>query len=89
MDYILGAVDKVESFLPMEGPLAIPARFAIGAGIGWLVMEAIRPSFAYNGDGTKRPFAPIPELYSARGPHTFLPWLIGPAAGGFLLSTFI
>ncbi len=89
MDYLVAVTDKLESLLPMEGPLAVPARFVIGAGIGWLLIEAVRPSFAYNANGTKRPFAPMPELYQATGVPTFLPWLIGPALGGFALSTFV
>lgn len=73
----------------MSGPLAIPARFAVGAGLGWLVMAALRPSFAYNPDGTKRPFALLPDLYEGKGAPTPLPWLAGPALGGFVLSTFV
>lgn len=89
MDYIVRAVDKLESFLPMEGPLAIPARFVIGAGLGWLVISAIQPDFAYTSDGAKRPWVAMPDLYVGRGPPTWLPWFVGPLMGGFALTTFV
>lgn len=88
-DFIDGIFERIESVLPMEGPMAIPARFAIGAAAGWLFMEAIRPRFAYTSDGVKRPWIAVPDLYQSRGAPTWLPWFVGPLAGGFILSTFI
>lgn len=88
-DYIVGAYDKIESILPMEGPLAIPARAGIGAGVGWILGSAAAPSWSYNKDGSKRPFAVFPGLYQGQGAPTYLPWLFWPALGAFVFSTFI
>lgn len=89
MDYIVQFTDKLESLLPMSGPLAIPARFVVGAGLGWLVLSAIQPSFAYTPDGGKRPWVAMPDLYEGRGAPTWLPWFVGPLLGGFVLTTFV
>ena len=89
MEFLDKLYDKVETVLPMEGPLAVPMRAAIGAGLGYLLIAAIRPQFAYNPDGTPRPWAVLPELYTARGTPTHMPFLIGPLAGATLLAGFI
>lgn len=89
MDVIDRVVGGLESVLPMEGPLAIPARAAIGAALGWLVMQAIRPDFAYTPDGTARKWAVMPDLYSGVDPETHLPFFVGPVAGAILLAGFI
>ena len=88
-DLWLGAVSKLESVLPMEGPMAVPARAAIGAGVGYVLMEAIRPGFAYTEDGKKRPDTYFPQLYSSGGKPTALPWYSGPILGAVAFSTFI
>lgn len=89
MDYIVQGIDKLESLLPMDGALAVPARFVIGAGIGWLIMSAARPGFSYTSDGSKRPWIVMPDLYESRGAPTWLPWFVGPALGGLVLTTFV
>lgn len=90
MDAVDSFWEKIESYLPMEGPMAIPARFAIGAGLGWLVIAAVRPAFAYDTtNGQPRPWAPLPTLYRGSGDPTFTPWFVGPLIGGVLLSVFI
>ena len=81
--------DKVESVLPMQGPLAPLYRAAIGAGLGYLVIAAIRPSFSYNNDGSPRPWAVVPELYDGKGAPTHLPFLVGPLAGVLLFAGFV
>lgn len=81
--------DKVESVLPMEGAMAPLYRAAIGAGLGYLVIAAIRPSFSYNTDGSPRPWAVLPELYEGKGQPTHLPFLVGPFAGVLLFAGFV
>lgn len=89
MDFLDNVYEKVEGVLPMEGAFAVPIRAAIGAGLGYLLIAAIRPSFAYNIDGSPRPWAVLPELYSAQGVPTHLPFLVGPLAGATLLAGFV
>jgi hypothetical protein len=89
MEYWFKIVDSVENVLPLEGPLAVPTRAAIGAGIGYLVYEAFRPSWAYNPDGSRRPDAMMPALYSANGPPTATPFWTGPLLGALALTLFI
>lgn len=82
-------VSKLEQVLPMEGSLAVPARFAIGAGVGYLVMSAIRPEFAYTPEGQPREDAVFPGLFPGAQPATFTPWWTGPLVGGLALVTLI
>lgn len=89
MELINKAYDGIESVLPMEGPFAIPARAVIGAGLGYLVIAAVRPSFAYTPEGTARTWAVMPELYKGGGEPTFLPFFVGPLVGAVLLAGFI
>jgi len=90
MEVIDGLYEKAENVLPMEGPLAIPARAAIGAALGWLVIAAWRPSFAYDdANGKPRPWATFPQLYEGSGQATCAPWFIGPLTGAVLLSVFL
>lgn len=89
MDFVNNLYEKVENVLPMEGPLAVPMRAAIGAALGYLLIAAIRPQFAYNPDGSTRPWAVIPELYNGRGAPTHMPFLVGPLAGATLLAGFV
>lgn len=89
MDLIDSFYDKVESVLPMQGPLAPLLRAAIGAGLGYLVIAAVRPSFAYNSNGTPRPWAVLPELYEGTGQPTHLPFIVGPLAGVLLFAGFV
>lgn len=86
MELWANAVNKVEQVLPMEGPLAIPARGAIGAVVGQTLMSAIRPSFAYTESGQARKDAVFPELFGGEEPATFTPWWLG-AVGGFIAFT--
>ena len=89
MDLWAGAVSKLESALPMEGPMAVPARAAIGAGVGYLVMSAIRPEFAYTAQGQARQDAVFPDLFPGAQPPTYLPWWTGPLAGAIVFTTMI
>lgn len=83
------ATEKLESVLPMEGAMAVPARAAIGAGVGYIVMEALRPSFAYTEDGQRRPDAYFPDAYSGSGAPTGTPWWTGPMIGAVAFATLI
>jgi hypothetical protein len=90
MNVIDKIYDTLEGFLPMEGSMAPLYRAAIGAGVGWVVMEAVRPQFAYNSvDGSKRPWVVLPELYEGRGAPTYLPFFVGPLAGMIALAGFV
>jgi hypothetical protein len=90
MDLLDGIMDKVEGVLPMEGPLAVPLRAAIGGGLGWLLIAALRPNFAYDAQTNQpRPWAVLPELYQGQGTPTHLPFLVGPLAGAVLLAGFV
>lgn len=82
-------VDTLEQVLPMEGAMAVPARAAIGAGIGMLVMSAIRPGFAYTESGQARQDAVFPELFPGANPPTYTPWWTGPLIGAVALTTLI
>lgn len=88
-EFIEGFYDKVESILPMEGAMSVPLRAGIGAGLGYLLIMAFRPSASFNPDGTPRPWAVLPELYAGRGTPTHLPFLVGPLAGAVLLAGFV
>lgn len=89
MEVLSRITAAAENVLPMEGPLAIPLRAAIGAGIGWLVIKAIRPEFAYTGDGRARRWAVMPDLYEGSEPVTHLPFFVGPLAGAIVTAGFI
>lgn len=89
MDLWGGAIEKLENVLPMDGPLAVPARAAIGAGVGYVVMSAIRPGFAYTEDGKPREDAVFPELFPGEQPSTFTPWWTGPLVGAVAFTTLI
>jgi hypothetical protein len=90
MDFLLAPIDFAESILPMEGPLAVPARAAIGAALGWLVIAAIRPEFAYDPVSQEpRPWSSMPELWDGKGAPTSTPWILGPVVGAILLAGFI
>lgn len=88
---VLGSIyDGAESVLPMEGPFAIPARAVIGAGLGYLVIAAIRPSFAYDqATGQARPWAVAPSMWKGAGQPTFTPFFVGPLIGSVLLAGFV
>ena len=89
MDYVDALYDKIEDILPMEGPMSIPARAVIGAGLGYLVIAAIRPDFAYDQSGNVRPWAVCPDLYQGAGSPTHLPFFVGPLLGSILLAGFV
>jgi len=84
MDVVDKAWDKLENVFPSSMPL----RAAMGAGIGYVVMEAVRPEFAYHNE-RKRPDAYFPDLYVGEGPPTFTPWWTGPLLGAVLTTLFI
>jgi len=68
----------------MQGPLSPALRAGFGFGVGYVLMEAVRPGFAYDGNN-KRPWA-----YSSNTPEaTAVPWWMPPAAIGVFLSVFI
>jgi hypothetical protein len=80
----VAAIDKVEqvfdSFGMMRGAAAPVMRFGVGFLVGGLLVYAARPSFAFNKDGTARPWVPI-----AGGDKnaTVTPWwTVGVALGG-------
>lgn len=89
MDIWGGAVEKLESVLPMEGALAVPARAAIGAGVGYLVISAVRPGFAYTPEGQPRQDAVFPQIFPGEQPATYTPWWTGPLMGAVAFTTFI
>ena len=89
MELWAGAVNKLEQVLPMEGPMAVPARAAIGAGVGYLVMQAVRPEFAYSPSGEARQDAVLPDLFPGVQPATYTPWWTGPVLGAIAFSTLI
>lgn len=89
MDLWYAATDKLEKVLPMEGPMAVPARAAIGAGAGYLVMSAIRPEFAYTPEGQAREDAVFPDLFPGAQPATYTPWWTGPLLGAIAFTTII
>lgn len=89
MDLWAGTVSKLESVLPMEGPMAVPARAAIGAGVGYVVMSAVRPEFAYTSTGEARQDAVFPDLFPGAQPATYTPWWTGPLVGAIAFSTLI
>ena len=85
MDAVFGAWDAVENALPFQdGPMAVPTRAAIGAGVGYLLMKAIRPGFAYNEDLTERPDAYFSALGGDKGPPTWTPVWTGPLLGALV-----
>lgn len=80
----------------MRGNTAAIKRGVFGAAVGYVAMQAVRPSFAYYADGTPRPWsisqtaADLDADPSADGQHgTALPWWTGPAAGAFVCSVLI
>lgn len=84
-----GAVAKLEEILPMEGPMAIPARAAIGAGVGYLIMQAVRPGFAYTPEGQPRQDVNFPDVFPGAQPPTATPWWTGPALGALVFTSLI
>jgi len=87
--FLVNIWETAESILPMEGPLAGPFRFLIGAAAGGLIIFAWRPQVAFTENGSRRPWIMMPDLFVGYGEPTPFPWFFGPLLGGFILSTFI
>lgn len=77
-DFLVQTWDRLEAIFPEN----VFARAAIGGLLGYLVIEALRPEFAYNPNGQRRQDGIFPELFPGAAPPTATPWWIGPVAGG-------
>jgi len=88
---VLGAVEDIfDAFGLMRGPFAPALRAGVGFGVVWLVMAAIRPSFAYDESGQARPW----KFGSQASPDgddnsTLVPWWMLPLGGAFVSSVLV
>lgn len=85
MDLWFSIVDRAEQVIPEN----IILRTAMGAAVGWLVIAAIRPEWAYNQRGEARADAIFPELFPGSNPPTMTPWWVGPLVGAFAFATLV
>lgn len=96
MSQLIEKVENVfDAFGAMRGgPEAYAKRALLGAAVGYVAMETIRPSFAYYDDGTKRPWAVTTEgvtldKLTGQQHSTLFPWFTGPVVGAVASSLFI
>jgi len=75
----------MDSMGMMRGSFAPVKRAALGAVVGYIVGEALRPSFAYSKNGKHREWA---FLSGGQGDAT-IPWWIFPATGAVVLGVFV
>lgn len=66
----------------MRGSYAPVGRAAVGGGLGALIMFAVRPSFAFNADGSPKPWG------SGKG-GTSIPWFTLPIALAIFSGIFV
>ena len=90
-----GFYDAGESFFGAIGGNHPVGRFLIGAGLTVLVMEAIRPDFAYHANGGRRMWNYLSNAefnaFSDDGGSgdTSIPFWLPPLAVGTVAATFI
>jgi len=95
MAAVIASVENVfDSMGAMRGNVAYVKRAAIGAGLGYVAMETIRPSFAYYDDGTARPWAfstmgSTADAATGQLHSTYVPWWSGPVVGAIVCTNFI
>jgi len=70
----------------MQGSLAPIKRAAFGAGLGYIIGEAIRPSWSHTSSGAHRPWL---YLSGDNASGTLLPWWTLPVAGAFVCAVLI
>lgn len=76
----------LDGFGLMRGGWAPLKRFAVGATVGFLLGEAIRPQWSHHRNGRHKIWAYAP---GSNGEGTMIPWWTAPLAGGILMSVFI
>ncbi len=88
-DSLVAGVEKIEgafSGLGLgDGAFAPVARMGAGFVVGSLVMEAVRPSFAYT-NGARRPWAVTNPSEAGR---TLFPWWVPGLITGVAFGVFI
>lgn len=84
-DSMTDSFEKAFSALPGGNRAVI--RGAYGFGIGYLFMEAFKPTFAYNPDGSKRPW-----VFFSRDEQpgaTYIAWWMPPAGLAIAFGMFV
>lgn len=84
-DLLVPVWDRLEAAVPEN----VFLRAAMGAALGWMLIAAVRPSFAYAPNGEARQDAIFPELFPGAAPPTTTPWWVGPVAGATTFVLFI
>ena len=85
MESWLRTVDAVDNALPDNTLI----RAGIGAGLGYMLAETIRPSFAYAENGQRREDAVLPGIFPGAHPPTMTPfWLMPLGMAWFLIMFF-
>jgi hypothetical protein len=81
-----GAFERIESSLAGLGMGQPIVRLGVGFGLGWLGMQAFKPSFAYDAHGNAKPW----QMLDPENPDAaVVPWWAPPLASGALLGLFI
>lgn len=95
MSAVYGAIENAFDGLGlMRGPMASAKRAIVGAGVGYVVVQAVRPSLMYYDDGTPRPwsFSQMGADYDGNGTgqhSTPVPWWSVPLGTAFVFSQMI
>ncbi len=76
-----------QTFSALPGGNRAVVRGAYGFAIGYLIMEAMKPTFAYNPDGSKRPWVFFSK--DEQPGATFIPWWSVPAGLAIGFGMFI
>lgn len=79
-------IEGTQQYLADVGLNTPASRFVVGAGVGVLLTEAIRPSFSHDAKGGHRPWSVLdPTNQNA----TQLPWFLPPAIVGASMALLL
>jgi hypothetical protein len=83
MEEAVGGIQDKFAALGLTSPVS---RGVVGASLGYVVVEAIRPGISYKEDGSHRPWI-VTDPKAKDG--TSVPWFIYPAVSGALMALFL
>lgn len=86
----LSSVERVFDAMGMgSGPYAPAMRMGFGAAVGYVLVEAVKPDFAYTPDGQARPWSLTQDGVDNPEVATPVPWWSVPAATGIICGMFV
>jgi hypothetical protein len=77
---------NTQEYLESVGLRTPTSRFIVGAGMGVLLTEAIRPGFSHDAKGQHRPWA---ILDPGAKDGTQVPWFLPPVISGTVLALLL